>query len=101
MFACTSFEEMKSKTNNPSDIRIIEELERLSMDNKFIFDYHCENDEKLTKLSIHDEGFNEGLQEGISQKTIEIAKNMLESNESIKTISKYTGLIQEEIEKLK
>lgn len=97
LFTCTSYNEMRNKTNNPDDLKIIEELEKLSMDDDFIFDYHCDNDEKLTKLSIHDQGF----EEGISQSKIEIAKNLLSTSLSLEEISKNTGLSLEEITKLK
>ena len=43
----------------------------------------------------------QGIQQGIEQRNVEIAKNMLESNVPIKDISKYTGLSIEKIELLK
>lgn len=93
LFSCKSYEEMRSKTNNPEDIKVIEELEMLAMNSDFVFDYHHDNDEKLTMISIKDDGK--------AERSIEIAKNMLKDNESIDKISKYTNLSIEEIEKLK
>jgi len=71
------------------------------MDDDFIFDYHCDNDEKLTKLSILDEGIERGINQGISQSKIEIAKNMLSKGLNINTISECTNLSLEEITKIK
>ena len=47
------------------------------------------------------EGKEEGLKEGINQTKIETAKNLLAENIDINIISKATGLLVEEIEKLK
>ena len=80
---------MRSKTNNPDDLKIIEELERLSMDDDFIFDYHCDNDEKLTKLSMIDE------------RLFQVARNMLQNNESIEKVISYTNLPVAEVERIK
>ena len=89
LFICTSYNEMRSKTNNPDDLKIIEELERLSMDDDFIFDYHCDNDEKLTKLSMIDE------------RLFQVARNMLQNNESIEKVISYTNLPVAEVERIK
>ena len=43
---------------------------------------------------------NEGIKQGIEQKSIEIAKNMLSEKIDICTISKITGLSKEELNKL-
>lgn len=43
----------------------------------------------------------QGIEQGIEQRNLEIAKSMLESNVPIKDISKYTGLSIEKIELLK
>ncbi len=46
-------------------------------------------------------GLNKGLEEGIKQKAIETAKNMLNKGLDIELISECTGLDIKEIEKLK
>ena len=55
--------------------------------------------------ALKDEGIREGIEQGIEQgeknKQIEIAKNMLNDNLPIETISKYTNLTVQEIIKLK
>ena len=45
-------------------------------------------------------GKAEGKAEGIKEKTIEIAKNLLKENIDVETISKTTGLTKEDIQKL-
>ncbi|NBC05870.1 MAG: Rpn family recombination-promoting nuclease/putative transposase [Bacteroidetes bacterium] len=47
-----------------------------------------------------EEGFEEGIEEGLEKRSVEIAKEMKEENESIEKIMRYTGLSREEIEKL-
>ena len=46
------------------------------------------------------EGKAEGKAEGIKENTIEIVKKLLNENVDIKTISKVTGLTEEDIQKL-
>jgi predicted transposase/invertase (TIGR01784 family) len=46
-------------------------------------------------------GLKEGIEQGIKQRNIEIAKNMLKKKIDIDTISECTGLSKKEIEKLK
>ena len=44
--------------------------------------------------------FNEGLEEGKVNKSIEIARNMLSSGLDSDTIAKYTGLAKSEVDKI-
>ena len=105
LFICSSYSEMRTKTNNPKDIEIIEELERLAMNEDFLFDYDAEEERKKMENSLRKEGIEEGIEiginQGINQEKIEIAKQMLSKNIEIKTISECTGLTIEEIESLK
>ena len=48
-----------------------------------------------------EEGKVLGKAEGIKEKTVEIARNMLKKKMSIKDISEITGLAEENIQKLK
>ena len=50
--------------------------------------------------ALKDEGIREGIKQGTITKAREIAKAMLEDNIDIETISKYTNLSIEEIQKL-
>ena len=47
------------------------------------------------------EGLAEGMEKGMNQKTLDIARNMLTDGVDINLIMKYPGLSQEQIEKLK
>ena len=46
-------------------------------------------------------GRAEGIEEGMSQRSLDIARNMLADGVDINQIMKYSGLTQEQIEKLK
>ena len=48
-----------------------------------------------------EKGLKEGIEKGIEQNNLEIAKKMLKENIEVETISKITGLTKEEIAKLK
>ena len=105
LFSCDSYESMRGITNNPKDIEIIEELEKLAMNEKFIYEYDREAVQRKTENSIRSEGRlegkEEGRREGKIESQIEIAKTMLADGLEIDSISKYTGLSKEKIEKLK
>ena len=105
LFTCKSYDEMKARTNNPDDLEIIKELERLAMDENFIFDYDVEKVRKKTENSIRLDGYHAGIEEGLvkgsREEKLNIAKSMLDEKIDIKIISKCTGLSTEEIEKLK
>ena len=45
--------------------------------------------------------FNEGIEQGKKQNSIEIAKNLLKIGLDSKVISENTGLLIEEVEKIK
>jgi len=90
---------MRDKTNNPKDIEIIEELERLVMNENFIYDYDHEAVQKKIENSIRNEGIQEGIITGRKEEKTGIVKNMLREKISISTISKCTGLSNKEIEK--
>lgn len=101
LFSCDSYDDMRKLTKNPKDIMVIEELERLAMNEEFIFEYDREAVQRKTENSIRSEGLIEGITTGEKNKQIEIAKSMLEEKILIETISKCTGLTIEEINNLK
>ena len=47
------------------------------------------------------EGIAEGMEKGMNQKALDIARNMLADGVDLNLIMKYSGLTQEQIEKLK
>ena len=109
LFSATSFDEMRELTQNPKDIEVIKELERLAMDEEFKIHYDQEAVRKKTENSIRKEsyekglvqGIEQGIEKGMEQKNMEIVKNMLKNNIDIKTISECTGLPVEDINNLK
>ena len=48
-----------------------------------------------------EEGMEKGMAKGMNQKALDIARNMLADGVDINLIMKYSGLTQEQIEKLK
>ena len=60
--------------------------------------------ERLREKARHDEAQalyhakQEGIQQGISDRSIEIARTMLADGESVSKIMRYTGLTQGELE---
>lgn len=54
----------------------------------------------LVKYNEIEDAKKEGKAEGIKEKTVEIAKNMLKKKMNIKDISEITGLTEEEINSL-
>ena len=123
LFSCKNYEEMRKKTNNPEDIKIIEELEKLAMNEYFIFDYDHEKVRKKTENSIRAEltaeiteeltakaqksmeramqkGMQRGRKEGQKEEKVGIAKKMIALSMKIEDISKVTGFTIEEIKLL-
>ena len=52
------------------------------------------------KAMAYEEGTKNGVSQGIEQRNIEIAKNMLKDTQDYELISKYTGLDTNTLEKL-
>ena len=85
--------------------KIIDKVEELSKDDEII----SLNDEydraELDKVSARNLGIEQGIiqgkAEGIKERNIAIAKNMLKEALDANLISKVTGLSKEEVEKLK
>ena len=73
---------------------------------EFIVDWISrEEEQKQYEEVMYEKGLNQGLsegkQEGIEQTKIDVAKEMLELNMDLETISKVTKLAKEQIESLK
>ena len=104
LFSCKSYEEMREKTTSKEDIKIIEELERLAMNEKFIYDYDREAVRIKTENSIRKEamelGERRGMHLGERKEKRNIVKAMLKDNVAVNLIAKYTGLSTQEINKL-
>ena len=96
---------MRKLTTNPKDLLVIKELEKMAMEENWVFAYDHEIVRKKTENSIRFESYQKGLEagkeEGIKENQIEIAKNLLKLKTiSIEDISKSNGLTIEEINKL-
>ena len=100
LFRCKSYKEMRDIIDNEEDLRVLEELEMLGMNRKFVSEYDREKVNKKLMNSLRNEGRLEGKLEGISQRNIEIARSMINDKVSIDSISKYTGLSINQINKI-
>ena len=74
----------------------MDKLVDLNNDEVFIGPLRIEEDEE----AILNDRLDYAISTGEKKKSIEIAKNMIEENESLEKIIKYTGLSKEEIEEL-
>ena len=87
---------------------IVDELERLGLDDKFGLAYDNEMMQKKMINTARNWGYDdgkeagkaEGLEEGAKAKEIEIAKNLLNMGISKENIIKATNLSEEEINNL-
>lgn len=109
LFGAKSYKEMRMITDDPEDIKVIEELERLSMDDYFRYMYNEKEVNERLMNSRYEEGLEQGITQGISQgisqgmeqSAKEIAKNLLKlGTMSMEDISKATGLSIDDIHKL-
>lgn len=86
---------------NHEEIRLAKtELYRLSMDSKERERYNMREKAIYDEISALENAEKKGLEQGERKKSIEVAKNLLIAGIDIVTISKSTGLSEEEIKKL-
>ena len=78
----------------------MEKIEKLNNDPMFINWITKEKDEQMIKNTQLYNATQNGLNLGIEQRNIEIAKNLLEQNIDISVIMNATGLTKGEIESL-
>ena len=114
LFTATSYEELREIAGDDKEaLKIVDELERLGLDDDFGVAY---DNEAMQKRMIntarnwgYDDGYGNGYEigitkgkeEGAKEKGIEIAKNLLNIGTSNEDIMKVTGLSVEELEELK
>ena len=77
-----------------------ETLEEISRDEKIIGLYDAEKVEQKVINTKVEGARREGIETGIQQRNVEIAKNLLEQNVDISIIMSATGLSLEQIKKL-
>ena len=109
LFTATSYEELREIAGDDKEaLKIVDELERLGLDDKFGLAYDNEMMQKKMINTARNWGYDdgkadgkaEGLEEGAKAKEIEIAKNLLKDGISIEVVSRNTGLSIEELEDL-
>ena len=68
--------------------------------NMILTEYDYDTDIAVQREEAYEEGLSKGISQGAEQKAVETAKNMLCDKLSVESVSKYTGLTLEEVEKL-
>ena len=81
--------------------KVYEKLESLNSDEQIIGLYDAEKEAERIKETQLLGAERKGMEKGIKQRNIEIAKNMLKNSVDILDIAKYTELTVEEIESLR
>ena len=94
-------EAFSKKVKNEKVEKYMSEIKKVNGKTVFKRFISYEQDKEFIKNSELSEAKDEGIKEGSYDKQIEIAKNLLNENMDIKTISKVTGLSIENINKLK
>ena len=93
MLTATTDEELKKITgNSKKGLAIMDEIEKLKLNDEFNAWYNAEKVEEKCR--------NSAYSEGEKNKQLEVAKLMLNNNEDLDKISKYTGLTISELEEL-
>ncbi len=97
----TTDEELKKITGgSKKGLVIMDEIEKLKLNDEFNAWYNAEKVEEKCRNSAYFEGTNNGIIVGEKNKQLEVAKLMLNNNEDLDKISKYTGLTISELEDL-
>ena len=101
MLTATTDEELKRIIgDSKKGLVIMDEIEKLKLNDEFNAWYNAEKVEEKYRNSAYFEGTNNGIIVGEKNKQLEVAKLMLNNNESLDKISKYTGLTISELEEL-
>ena len=85
--------------------RLMEAMIKMNNDEFILHEWQKDKMDALVKQNemegAKQEGFEQGVKQGINERNIQIAKNMLKENMDIKTISRLTNLTETDIQKLK
>ena len=101
MLTAQTDEELKKITgNSKKGLVIMDEIEKLKLNDEFNAWYNAEKVEEKCRNSAYSEGVDNGVTIGEKNKQLEIAKLMLSNNERLDKISKYTGLSISELEEI-
>ena len=101
MLTAQTDEELKKITgNSKKGLVIMDEIEKLKLNDEFNAWYNAEKVEEKCRNSTYSEGVDNGVIIGKTETKLEIAKLMLSNNESLDKISTYTGLSISELEEI-
>ncbi len=101
LFTATSYEELREIAGDDKEaLKIVDELERLGLDDNFGLAYDNEMMQKKMINTARNWGYDDGKADGKEEEKIAIAKNFLKDGIPIEVVSKNTGLSVEELEKL-
>ena len=102
LFTATSYEELREIAGDDKEaLKIVDELERLGLNDKFGLAYDNEMMQKKMINTARNWGYDDGKEEGLEEGKKAIAKNFLKDGIPIEVVSKNTGLSIEELEELK
>ena len=97
MLTAQTDEELKKITgNSKKGLVIMDEIEKLKLNDEFNAWYNAEKVEEKCRNSA----YSEGVDVGEKNKQLEIAKSLLNTDMSINEISKHTGLTISELEEI-
>ena len=98
LFLCNSYEEMRNITKDNKEMEsIVDELERLNQDKYFGGLYNAKEEQQMLENSAREEGFEQGIEQGVLSAKGQIAKTMIATGSDIEYVSKCTGLTIDEI----
>ena len=101
MLTAQTDEELKKITgNSKKGLLIMDEIEKLKLNDEFNAWYNAEKVEEKCRNSAYSEGYSEGVDNGTTETKLEIAKSLLNTDMSINEISKHTGLSISELEEI-
>ena len=105
MLTAQTDEELKKITgNSKKGLVIMDEIEKLKLNDEFNAWYNAEKVEEKCRNSAYSEGYSEGVDNGVTigekNKQLEIAKNLLTLNIDKDTIINATGLSLNELEEI-
>ncbi len=101
LFTANSYEELREIAGDDKEaLKIVDELERLGLDDKFGLAYDNEIMQKKMINTARSWGYDDGKAEGLEEGKKTIAKNLLKDGIPIEVVSRNTGLSIEELNNL-
>ncbi len=99
LFTANSYEELREIAGDDKEaLKIVDELERLGIDDEFGVVYDNEAMQKRMINTARNWGYDDGKADGARAEKLSIAKNFLKDGIPIEVVSKNTGLSVEELE---